>query len=387
MAGDHSSFRLLFREYLSAALVCLILVTLLSLSFAQNGSDSTDSSASANSKPSRPTFSATVKVVNLLATVRNKHGQIINSLSKDDLSLEEDGRPQTIKYFTRETDLPLKLGLLVDTSMSVMAALPDERSASGTFLNQVVRDDKDSAFVIHFDREVELLQDLTSSKEKLASAMEQIEPTQRTDDSTSGGSRSGYPGSGSPGGRGGHHHFGGGGTLLYGAVYLASDELMRKQKGRKALILLTDGEDRGSKTSLNSAIESAERADTIVYCIYFKGEEPGNFGGFGGGRHGGWSRGGMGRPGGGPGRYPEESHEDGKKVLERIAKETGGRIFEISKKQPIDQIYSLIEQELRNQYNIGYTPDRGTTSSSYHKIHLAAKDKNDIVQTREGYYD
>src|SRR5438067_6631920 len=196
MAGDHSSFRLLFREYLSAALVCLILVTLLSLSFAQNGSDSTDSSASANSKPSRPTFSTTVKVVNLLATVRNKHGQIINSLSKDGLSLEEDGRPQTIKYFTRETDLPLKLGLLVDTSMSVMAALPDERSASGTFLNQVVRDDKDSGFVIHFDREVELLQDLTSSKEKLASAMEQIEPTQRTDDSNSGGSRSGYPGSG-----------------------------------------------------------------------------------------------------------------------------------------------------------------------------------------------
>jgi VWFA-related protein len=214
----------------------------------------------------------------------------------------------------------------------------------------------------------------------LASATEQIEPSQRSDEASSGGSPTGFPG----GGRGGHHHFGGGGTLLYDAIFLASDELMQRQQGRKALILLTDGDDRGSKTSLASAIESAQRADTLVYCIYFKGEESGNFGGYGGGR----SRGGMGRPhGGGPGGYPQESHEDGKKVLERIAKETGGRMFEISKKQPIDQIYSQIDQELRNQYGLGYTPDRNGTTSSYHKVHLAAKDKNDIVQTREGYYD
>ena len=371
----------LFKKWLSAGSVWLISAALLSAGFAEDSRDNKNS-PSANSEPSVPTFSAKVKVVNLLATVRDKHGQIINNLSKDDFSLEEDGRPQTIKYFTREADLPLKLGLLVDTSMSTLKALPDERNASGAFLDQVVRADKDSAFVIHFDREVELLQDLTSSKQKLASAMEQIEPTQRTDDGNSGSPGGGYPG----GGRGGHHHFGGGGTLLYDAVFLASDELMRKQQGRKALILLTDGDDRGSKTSLNSAIESAQRANTLVYCVYFKGEEPGNFGGYGG-RHGGWSRGGMGRPGGSPGRYPQESHEDGKKVLERMAKETGGRMFEISKKQPIDQIYSQIEQELRNQYNIGYTPDRSGTTSAYHKIHLAAKDKNDVVQTRDGYYD
>jgi VWFA-related protein len=323
-----------------------------------------------------------VKVVSLLATVRDKHGQIINNLSKDDFSLEEDGHLQSIKYFARDTDLPLKMGLLVDTSMSTLKALPDERSASSTFLDQVVREEKDSAFVIHFDRQVELLQDLTSSKPKLASATEQIEPSQRSDEASSGGSPSGFPGAG----RGGHHHFGGGGTLLYDAIFLASDELMQKQQGRKALILLTDGEDRGSKTSLASAIESAQRADTLVYCIYFKGEESGNFGGFGG--RGGWNRGGMGGPrGGGRGGYPQESHEDGKKVLERIAKETGGRMFEISKKQPIDQVYSQIEQELRNQYSLGYTPDRNGTTSSYHKVRLAAKDKSDIVQTRDGYYD
>lgn len=179
--------------------------------------------------------------------------------------------------------------------------------------------------------------------------------------------------------------------MLYDAVFLASDELMQKQQGRKALILLTDGEDRGSKTSLDRAIESAQRANTLVYCIYFKGEEPNNFDGFGRGHGGGFpggGRGGMGRPGGGQGgRYPQETHEDGKKVLERIAKETGGRMFEISKKDPVDQIYSQIEQELRNQYNIGYTPDRNGNTSSYHKIHLAAKEKNDVVQTRDGYYD
>ena len=361
--------------------VCLLSAAFLSIAFAQSSDRDTPS---AGSESSTPRYSAEVKVVNLLATVRDKHGQIINSLSKDDFALEEDGHPQVIKYFTRETDMPLKLGLLVDTSMSTIQALPDERNASAAFLDKVVREDKDSAFLIHFDREVELLQDLTSSKQKLASATEQIEPTARSDDQNSGGQQGGGPGRG----RGGRHHFGGGGTLLYDAVYLASDELMQKQQGRKALILLTDGDDRGSKTSLVSAIESAQRANTIVYCIYFKGEEPGNFGGFDRGR-GGWGRHGpMGGPGGGyPGGYPQVSHEDGKKVLERVAKETGGRMFEISKKEPIDQIFSQIEQELRNQYSLGYTPDRNGTASSYHKIHLAAKDKNDIVQTREGYYD
>lgn len=363
------------RRSLSTGLIWLLSFSLLPASFAD---DDRDTPKSARSDGSKPTFSATVKVVSLFATVRDKHGQIISDLSKDDFQLEEDGRPQTIKYFTRETDLPLKMGLLVDTSRSTLSALPDERNASTTFLNKIMREEKDSAFVIHFDREVELLQDLTSSKEKLAAAMDEIEPTQRTDQGGSGG----WPGS-PGGGRGGHHHFGGGGTLLYDAVYLASDELMQKQQGRKALILLTDGDDQGSKTSLESAIESAQRANTLVYCIYFRGEQGAMFGGYGS-RNGGWGRG-MGRPGGGG--YPQPLHENGKKVLERMAKETGGRMFEISKKETVDQIYSQIEQELRNQYSIGYTPDRGGTSSTYHKIRLAAKDKNDVVQTRDGYYE
>src|SRR5438270_8116605 len=184
----------------SAALVCLTCAFWLHVAAAQNAGESSNSATPANSPASKPTFSATVKVVNLLATVRNKRGEIISNLSKEDLSLEEDGRLQTIKYFT-ETDLPLKLGLLVDTSISTLGALPEERTASGIFLDQVVRAETDSAFVVHFDRQVELLQDLTSSKQKLASAMDQIEPTQCSVDGNSG-SLGGYPGDG----KGGHHH-------------------------------------------------------------------------------------------------------------------------------------------------------------------------------------
>jgi VWFA-related protein len=336
-----------------------------------------------------PKYSSEVKVVNLLATVRDKKGKIVNDLTKDDFQLEEDGHPQTIKYFTRDTDLPLKVGLLVDTSGSVMQVLPEERTASQNFLDQVVREDKDAAFLIHFDRQVELLQDFTSSREKLQSSMGQIQPS--TNDGSGGGGGNGgrgpygRGGGGPYGGRGGGHHHGGG-TLLYDAIYLASDELMQKQTGRKALILLTDGEDNGSKESLSTAIDSAQRADTIVYAIYFKGEERGGFGGFGGGG-GGWGRGGgMGRSG--PQRYPQQERPDGKKVLEQITKQTGGRMFEVSKKQTVDQIYAQIQEELRNQYSIGYTPNHDASANgSFHKIQLVTKKKDVTVQTREGYYD
>jgi VWFA-related protein len=365
-----------FKFAIYIGVLCLTCVVLLSKGVGQSKVDE-KSPITASSSSQSPTFSAEVKVVSLLASVRDKHGQIINSLSKDDFTLQEDGRAQTIKYFGRETNLPLKLGLLVDTSMSVSRVLPDERKASQSFLDQVLREGTDSAFVIHFDRQVELLQDATSSRQKLESAMDQIDASPREDNGSGG------PPGGGRGGAGGHHQ-GGGGTLLYDAVYLASDELMQKQQGRKAVILLTDGDDRGSKTSLEHAIESTQRADTLVYCIYFKGEEGGGFSQPSFGR-GGWNRGGTGRGPRGP--YPQESHEDGKKVLERMARETGGRFFQVSKKQPIDQIYAQIQQELRNQYSIGYTPDRSGSATSYHKIQLTAKAKDQIVQTRDGYYD
>jgi VWFA-related protein len=340
------------------------------------------------------TMSVQVKVVNVLASVRDKHGKIVNGLTKDDFTLTEDGRPQSIKYFARETDLPLTLGLLVDTSLSQRRVLGEERSASQSFLVQMLREDKDKAFVIHFDREVELLQDLTSSHEQLRAALESLETPQftRTGGGGGGGGTGGGGGQGPGSGRGSGHH--GGGTLLYDAVYLASDELMQKQPGRKALIVLSDGVDMGSKESLEAAIESAQRANTLVYSILFKDDEAyGNGGGFG--RTGisipgmggpGMGRGGMGGGRGGR-RYPQEQHADGKKVLERISKETGGRMFEVSKKEPVEQIYSQIQEELRNQYNLGYTPNReNAAASGYHKIQLAAKPKDLVVQSRDGYY-
>jgi VWFA-related protein len=322
-------------------------------------------------------------VVNLFATVRDKNGQIVRNLTKDDFLLDEDGRPQTISYFSRETDLPLTLGLLVDTSGSERREIPDERRASIRFLEQVMRPDKDQAFVIHFDFEVELLQDLTNSREKLEKALNELDTPQlqrQQQGGQQGGGNYPYPGGGQGGQRGGR---GRGGTDLYDAVYLAGDDdtLMKKQKGRKALILLSDGVDTGSKETLGSAVESAQRADTLVYSILF--EDPNgygsNMGGFGGPRMG--RRGGMGRS-----PYPTMNRPDGKKVLEQISRETGGRFFEVSRKWPLDKVFEAIEEDLRNQYSLGYTSDQQATDRGYRRIHLTTKQKGAVVQTREGYY-
>src|SRR6202142_1352865 len=248
-------------------------------------------------KKSAPNAAATiaidVKVVTLPVTVRDKHGKIIRDLTKDDFTLQEDGRPQTIKYFSQDTNLPLTLGLLVDTSRSQTNVLDAERNASRSFLEQMLVQEKDKAFLIHFDREVELLQDLTSSREKLQAALDLLKaPSDRE--------RSNDPNdpSNSPSGSGSHH---GGGTQLYDAVFLASNELMKKQPGRKALIILSDGVDRGSKTYLEGASEPAQGADTIIYSIYFADqhrEDEGDRQRQGGmGRGGGYPDGGW--PGGG----------------------------------------------------------------------------------------
>lgn len=346
-----------------------------------------------DSAQQKPTFTSNVRVVEVPATVRDKHKQIVRNLTKDDFVLEEDGRPQTIRYFNEDTNIPLTLGLLVDTSQSQRRVLEDERHASFSFLNQMLHD-KNMAFVIHFDKQVELLQDLTSDRAKLDSALDALQIAQNDNrDSTSGGQGGGGGGGGGqgggwPGGGGGWPGGGGrrrspggggqgggggyrrGGTQLYDAIFLASDELLKKQQGRKAVIVLSDGVDHGSKVSLDHAIEAAQRADTVVYSILFKDEEhESGFGGFG--RRGG--------------RYPQEERPDGKKILERISKETGGRLFEISKKDPVDQIYNQIADELRYQYELAYTPDRNDLTG-YHKIHLAAKQKELEVQARDGYY-
>ncbi len=351
------------------------------------------------------TITVEVKVVNVLATVRDKHGAPLTNLGKDDFKVEEDGRPQAIKYFALEKDVPLTMGVLVDTSMSQRNANQQERSASAAFFDKVLRE-KDQAFLLHFDREVELLQDLTPSRQKLRDAVADLQTARQSRDDEDNSGSGGQQGGNSGGGRGGYGgHRARPRSLLYDAIFLSSDELMKKQKGRKALIVLTDGVDHDSKIYLQKAIESAQRSDTVVYAIYYPGEEPRRYGfgndddrdrGGGMGRRGGMGGPGIGMPpmgggggGRGGGRPRDDSREetvDGKKILERIARETGGRMFEVSKKHTVEQAFDQIQEDLRSQYFLGYTPDRPGTLGDYRKIHVSTKQADTAVQARDGYY-
>lgn len=352
---------------------------------------------SQNPPQSQPKLKVDSKLVYVNAVVRDKKGKIVSTLNKDDFMLDEDGRSQTIANFIRESDLPLTLGLLVDTSMSQHAVLNSERDASYTFLDQMLRPEKDKAFILHFDHEVELLRDLTSDRAKLKSALDelQIASSEQTSDSNDPDDNGGEQG------RGRRHR---GGTQLYDAVYLASNELMKKQQGRKAMFILSDGVDRSSKESLEDAIEAAQRADASVYSIYYASEEPNEHegGSHHGGVHvgmggpmgypgggypgGGYPGGGGGYPGGG-GQRTREARPDGKKILQRISKETGGRFFQISKKLTVNDIYAQLQEDLRNQYTLGYAPDRTAGGvNEYHKIHLTAKQPDLTIQARDGYY-
>lgn len=337
----------------------------------------------ATAQPTAPATAATTitvnaQLVNLPVIVRDKKGALVQNLTKADFALSVDGHPQTIRYFDKDNDLPLTLGLLVDTSGSVRSALEDERTASEAFLDQMMTAPAgrtpDQAFLIQFAHEAELLQALTSSRPKLREALNQVGTAPPDERNGQNGNNSGGYGH-----HGGGRHFGGG-TTLYDAIFLASEDLMKKQQGRKALVVLTDGEDRGSQETLASAVAAAQRAETVVYAIYFKGEQH-SYGGHGGGFGG---RGGF--PGGG-GQRGGETHVDGKKVLEQITGQTGGRMFEVSGKQTFAAIYTQIAEELRSQYRLGYTPDTTTAAEGFHKIDLTTpNDRKLFVQTRDGYY-
>jgi VWFA-related protein len=281
-----------------------------------------------------PTIRTSVNVVTLLATVRDHDGRIIDNLTPDDFILLEDGVPQKIRYFSRESDLPLTIGLLVDTSRSQTRVLDEESGASYKFLEQVLREGKDRAFVTHFDTQVETLQGLTSSHVKLASALQDL------------------------------HIPGEIATLLYSAVKDSAQDPMQTQTGRKALILLTDGVAYKDPTSIDTAIEFAQRADTMLYSIRFSDSVPI-----------------------GPLRaaFVASMKEHGKLELERMAKETGGVSYGVTKSRRIETIYSEIEEALRNQYSIAYSPTR-PPDGKFHRIKLTTRDHHLVVTTRSGYY-
>jgi VWFA-related protein len=325
-----------------------------------------------------PQYTTDVKLVNLFATVRDKSGTIVKDLTKDNFSLDEEGRPQIIKFCEAETSLALNVGMLVDTSGSQARVLGAERSAAIKFFDQILRENMDQAFVIHFDYESELLQDFTSSRQKLDQSLDRLAVAQPQQQQSGG-----YP----QGGGQRYPQSGGGGTKLYDAILLASDDLMSKQTGRKALILLTDGVDTGSRVTLYQGISAAQKADTLVYSVLFADPDaygsPGYYPSPGMGRRGRMPMP-MPPPGGG------QELPDGKKVLRQIAQETGGRFYQVGAfHYPLDKVFADIEEELRNQYNIGYTPDQRSEKGDYRRIHLAArnnKKKELVVQARAGYY-
>jgi VWFA-related protein len=354
------------------------------------------------------TLKIQAREVVLPVTVRDKKGALVTSLKIGDFTLTEDSRPQTIKSFTRESSLPFRVGLLVDTSRSVSGALENERKAAGKFVDLMLPADpkagpqRDQAFLLHFDREVELLEDFTNSRDKLHHELDEMGPTRASQNSSQGPETSGDDRSSGQQSR----SRGGGGTQLYDAIFLASDELMKPKDGRKALVVFSDGVDRGSKETLNDAVDAADRANVAIYTIYFKGEQEssgsngypgqgGRRGGMGGGGYpggggGGYPGGGGGYPGGGGGRRggggSSQSSVDGKKIMEKIAARTGGRYFEAKGKDKLDEIYAQIAEELRGQYLLTYTPDVVDKEGGFHKIALKANKDDLVVVTREGYY-
>lgn len=342
------------------------------------------------------TLHVQAREVLLPVTVRDKHGALVTNLQKSDFTLTEDGRPQVIKSLARESNLPFRVGLLVDTSRSVSGAMENERKAADKFVDTMLAMGAgagqggagaagNEAFLIHFDREVELLQDFTGSPDKLHHEIDEMGPTSRMQDDRQGPETTGDDRQRDRGGRNG--------TQLYDAVYLASDELMKPKEGRKALLLFSDGSDRGSKETLMEALDAADHANLTIYTIYFKGEQDrdygGGFPGHRGGMGGGWPGGGGGYPGGGyPGgrRRSEESGVDGKKVMEQIATRTGGRFFDTKKKEDLAEIYGLIADELHGQYLLSYTPDKVDNDGGYHRIVLKTNNGDYTVSTRAGYF-
>jgi VWFA-related protein len=227
---------------------------------------------------------------------------------------------------------------MVDTSGSQRHVLDAERGASMRFLDQVVRENKDQVFIMQFDTTAYMRQALTSSVSKLEDAMAYVDTETKRQVQQQGG----------------------GGTVLYDAVVTACNEVMRTLTGRKALIVLSDGVDIGSDGTLQDAVEAAERADTLIYSILYS--DPGAYGIFGGG--------------GG----------DGKRVLERMANDTGGSFFEVSKKHGVDEMFEVLQQELRTQYSLGYVSDKPVRVSEFRAIELTVRQKGLVAQARRRYW-
>jgi len=324
-----------------------VVLSLASAALGQNSAapsqDQSGSQQPTNEEPLE-TFKAQVNVVNLFFNVKDKHGALIPNLTKDDFEVYEDGKPQTIKYFSAEANQPLTLGILIDTSPSQERVLPIEQQSCTEFLRSVLRQ-KDLAFLINFDADIDLDQDFTNNAGQLSHALDKLQIN-------GGASGGGLPGLGGGPIPNAHPRS----TALYDAIFLGADEKLKNEVGRKAMIVFTDGEDEGSRLKIRDAIEAAQKADAISYVILIADR-------------GGWYQG------------------FGEADMKKLAEETGGRVIEVGNKQEkLRQAFEQIQNELRSQYNIGYTPSNNKLDGSYRKVQIKAKGENLKVQARQGYY-
>ncbi|HEY0757697.1 MAG TPA: VWA domain-containing protein [Acidisarcina sp.] len=297
------------------------------------------------------TLKVSVNLTSLYFTVHDKHNGLVAGLTKDDCTVYEDKVEQKLKSFTAETDQPLTLGILLDTSGSQQNVLPMEQQTGSAFLKRVLRP-RDEAFLISFDVDVDLLQDFTSNPRDLSRAMDKAEIN------TAGGNgAAGVPGigqgpiptQGAPKG-----------TLLYDAVYLAANDRLRAETGRKAMILLTDGEDQGSREKPNEAIAAAQKSNAIIYVLLiadrqFYGDSPFGY--------------------------------NGASAMKKVAEETGGRMIDVGNNgKKMEAAFKQIEDELRTQYVASYTPSNNKQDGSYRKVEIQCKGDGLKVQSRKGYY-
>ena len=272
-----------------------------------------------------------VNEVNVVFTVTDKHGRFVKDLKKEDIKVLDDNQPQEIRSFRSETDLPLRVGLLIDASNSIRDRFKFEQEAAIEFLNQIVRPKMDRAFVIGFDSVAEVTQDYTDNTESLAHGVRLLKA--------------------------------GGGTALFDAIYYACREkLMNPPQGppgtptgsRRAIILLSDGEDNQSRVTREEAVEMAQRAEVIIYAIST------NITGI---------------------------KQRGDKVLERFAETTGGRLFTPFKLQDVADAFTEIQDELRSQYALSYQPKGLVRDGRYRTIDIGSVSKKNLrVRARKGYY-
>jgi VWFA-related protein len=290
-----------------------------------------------------PSIKVDVDVVSILASVRDKRGGLVPNLQKEDFTVLEDGKAQPIKYFTKETDLPLTIGLLVDVSGSQRNLIDIERSAASQFFRDVLRK-KDLAFLISFGEETELLQDYTGSPRLLMDGLGQLRVS-----SGVGGIHPGpVPTMGGPRG-----------TVLYDAIFLAANDKLKGEVGRKVIVVITDGVDQGSRLSRNQAIEAAQKADAVIYSIDYA--DPSAYGpfGFGGG---------------------------GEAELRKMSDETGGHVYKVDRRHTLDEVFKELQDEMRSQYSIGYTPLNDSKDGSYRHLDVRVANKDMKAQARKGYY-